>query len=425
MGIKQRLKERRAKKETEVRETLEDLLFSAGLLTTKITKEQAMNIPAVAACVNLISDTIASLPVYLYKEENGKVTKVEGDPRVALLNDDTGDTLDAFQWKKALIEDFLLYGAGYSYINRNRNNIKSLHYVDYPNVSIQMNTDPIFKDYDILVNGQTYRDFEFLKITKNTRNGVTGKGIIAEHNKILSVAYNAMLFEEFLVRTGGNKRGFLKSKPGTKLSKEAITELKASWANLHSNNSDAEKIVFLNDGVEFQESSATSVELQLNENKLSNSLEILKLFIVPPNILNGTANDEQHNNWVKECIAPKLVALQTAYDKDLLLPSQKGSFYWMFDTKELIKVDREKRYRAHEIAIKSGFMQIDEVRYEEDLPPLGLPWIKIGLQDVLYNPETEQVYTPNTNKTANINELKPFEGGDEDENRNPGQSDIA
>jgi len=420
LGIKSRLQKRKEKRSYEELNRLQDLLFESGVLTTEVKKEQAMNISSVAACVNLISDTIASLPVYLYKEENGRVTKVEGDPRVALLNDDTGDTLDSFQWKKALIEDYLLNGAGYSYINRERNAIKSLHYVDYKNVSVQMNTDPIFKDYDISVNGQTYRDFEFLKITKNTHDGVTGKGIIAEHNRILSVAYNTLVFQDFLIKTGGNKRGFLKSK--TKLSKLAIDELKASWSNLHNNNTETEKLVFLNDGVEFQESNATAVEMQLNETNQANSLEILKLFLVPPNILNGTANEEQQNNWRKVCIAPKLATLQTAFNKDLLLPSQKGSFYWAFDTDELYTTDIEKRFRAHEIGIKNGFLQIDEVRYKEDYEPLDLPFLKFGLQDVLYNPKTKEIYTPNTDKTAKMGEdNKTLEGGDNDANRDPGK----
>lgn len=49
-------------------------------------------------------------------------------------------------------------------------------------------------------------------------------------------------------------------------------------------------------------------------------------------------------------------------------------------------------------------MQVDEVRYKEDLAPLGLRWIKLGLNDVRYNPETKQIYTPNTNKTGTMGE---------------------
>lgn len=398
-----------------------DLLLKALIVNGEITKEQALNIPAVSACVELISSTVASLPVLLYQEREGKVMPIN-DNRVNLLNDDTGDTLDGYQFKKAWVTDYLLNGTGFAYINRKRNNVTSLHYVDYGQVSIHMNSDPIFKNYDILVYGRNYRDFEFLKITRKTKDGVTGKGILSENNKILSVVYNSLIFEELLVKTGGNKKGFLKSQ--ARLSEDAIKALKEAWNNLYRNNS--ENVVVLNNGVEFQEASNTSVEMQLNENKKTNSSEIYKMFLVPPSVLDGTANDTVYNNWIKICILPILSAIQTALNKDLLLPSEKGSFYFAFDTKDLLKGDIEKRFKAYEIASKNGFMQIDEIRYLEDLEPLGLDFIKLGLQDVLYDPITKSIYTPNTNKTADMNNPdSTMEGGEEDANRNSGKSGVA
>jgi HK97 family phage portal protein len=419
MGWWQRWRENRAlQRETRESMTLEELLLSAGITAETITKEQALNVPSVSACVGIISDTVAAMPIYLYKAENKKVSVVKNDNRVGFLNDDTKDTLDGFQFKKALVEDYLLNGAGYAYINRVRNNVKSIHYVDNRNLSVNMNADPIFKRYDILVNGETYRDFEFIKLPRKTKNGVTGIGIINENNKMLSVAYNSLVYEDILVKTGGNKKGFLKSLG--KLSTDAIKELKLAWKNLYKNND--ENVVVLNNGLDFQEASNTSVEMQLNENKKTNSAEICKLFIVPPSILDGSASDDEYNNWIKICILPILVAIQTALNKDLLLPSEKGSFYFAFDTKELLKGDIEKRFKAYEIATKNGILQIDEVRYLEDWEPLGLDFIKLGLQDVLYNPKTKEIYTPNTNKSTNMNDPG---GGDDDANRNPREPGVA
>lgn len=418
MGLLQKWREYRQHK---AEQQINELLLSAGIITGDLTKEQAMNVPAVAACVAVISDTIATLPVALYKANNGKVTEIDNDIRLKLLNDETGDTLDAFQFKKAMVEDYLLDGAAYAYINRKLNDVSSIHYVDQRNVSVNMNTDPIFKDYDILVNGAFYRDFEFLKITRKTKNGVTGLGIIEENNKILSVTYNSLVFEELLVKTGGNKKGFLKSQG--RLSQEAVEQLKSAWNNLYRNNT--ENVVVLNSGLEFQEASNTSVEMQLNENKKTNSAEISKLFLVPQSILDGSASDEVYNNWIKVCILPILTAIQTALNKDLLLPSEKGLFYFAFDTKELLKGDMEKRFKAYEIATKNGFMQIDEIRYKEDLEPLGLGFIKLGLQDVLYDPVSKTIYTPNTNKTADVSAPgEALEGGEENEDRNTQRSSI-
>ena len=84
-----------------------------------------------------------------------------------------------------------------------------------------------------------------------------------------------------------------------------------------------ENVLVLNNGLEFQEASQTSVEMQLNEHKQSNSDEICKLFLVPPRILTGEADEEEYNNWIKICILPILSAFESALNKDFLLPSEK------------------------------------------------------------------------------------------------------
>jgi HK97 family phage portal protein len=384
----------------EKRQSQLETILLGSTLTDTISTEQALSIPSVSSCVTLITDTIASLPIMLFHDTGDTTKPIEDDKRVMLLNDETNDTLDSFQWKKALITDFLLNGGGYSYINKTGNNVKSLNYVEFHKLNVIQGSDPIFKDYSISVNGDTYRDYQFLKILRKTRNGCTGSGIIAENNKILSVVYNSMIYEEILVKTGGNKRGFLKAL--RRLSETALAELKASWKNLYANNS--ENLMILNDGLEFTEASQSSVELQMNEQKKTNSAEIGKIFLVPANILDGTANDEEYANWIKVCIAPILTAFECALNRELLLPSEKKEHYFAFQTDLLLRGDILKRYTAYEVGIKAGFIQIDEVRYKEDLPPLGLKWIKLGLQDVLYFSDSDEIYTPNTNKLAKMGE---------------------
>ena len=375
-----------------------------GSENTTITKDEALNIPSLAGAVNFISSTIAMLPIEL-KRYDGKKANPD-DVRIALLNGVTGDTLDAFQMKKAWIEDMILKGKGYIYINHLRNTVKSLHYVQESKVTVMENTDPIFKDYDIMVNGIKYRDFEFLKLTRKTVNGVTGKGIIDENNKMLSVAYNSLEFENNLVQSGG-KKGFLQT--DRKVAESAINKIKSAWKRFYSKNSD--NIMVLNDGLKFTEASLSSVEMQLKENKEANSVEICKILNLSPEIINGTCSDEEYNNGIKTAILPVIKAIETALNKDLLLESEYKSLYFAVDTKPLLKGDIQKRYAAYAIGIKNNFMQLDDVREMEGMSPLGINFVKLGLNDVLYYPETGKVYTPNTGKTAEVDNLK---GGDDE-----------
>ena len=91
-----------------------DVLLTTLLRGDKITREQVLNIPAVEGNIDFISNAIASMPVKLYKRKAGKVEEVYNDSRVKLLNCDTGDTLDAFQFKKAIVEDYFLSTGGYA-----------------------------------------------------------------------------------------------------------------------------------------------------------------------------------------------------------------------------------------------------------------------------------------------------------------------
>lgn len=397
--------------EQVVEPSTDDVLLKALLGNTTITKEQALNIPSVQSCINFVANTVSMLPIKLYKDNNGKAEEVKDDVRVDLLNDDTKDTLDAVQFWRAIITDYFLGKGGYAYINRNLNNVISLHYVDESYISTIKNTDPIFKDYKILVNGKGYWPYEFIKILRNTKDGAQGISLIEENNLILSVAYSSLIFEETLVKKGGNKKGFIKSP--RKLTQEAIDKLKEAWRRLYSNNSD--NVVILNDGLEFQEASNTSVEMQLNENKETNSAEICKLFNIPENIIKGTATAKEYTNAFKMGVMPVLKAIECALNREFLLESEKSSFYFAFDTKEMLKGDIKERFEAYKIAIESNFMQIDEIRYMEDLPALGIDWIKLGLDSVLYNPKTKEIYTPNTDSIKKLGESK---GGDDDKSGN-------
>lgn len=400
MGIFKRKKEIRA--DTTVEENVSDVLLRALIGKTTITKEEALSIPTIESCIDIISGTIASLPIRLYRQEENRTVEIKDDSRTRLLNKDTGDTLTANQFWKAIIEDYYLGKGGYAFINKRLNKIESLHYVDAAKVSIIKNEHPIFKDYDIYVYDKKYMPYHFLKIFRKTKNGCESTSIIEESALMIGVLYHELVYEQNMVKKGGNKRGFLKSEK--KLSTPAMDELKEAYKKLYSNNE--ENVVVLNNGIEFQEASNTSIEMQLNENKETNANEIAKIFKVPIAIIKGSATKTDVDNFIKFCITPLISDIEGSLDRDLLLETEKDSYYFAFDTKELTRGNIKERYEAYEIGLRNNFLQADEVRDKEDLEALGIDWIKLGLDSVLYNPTTKEIYTPNTNETVNIDDLK-------------------
>ena len=301
-----------------------------------------------------------------------------------LLNNDTGDTLDPFQFKKAIVEDYLMGKGGYAYIRKFRNRVTGLFYVKDIFISVIKNFKPIFKDYVILVEGQEYKPYEFIKLLRKTTDGATGIGVTQELSKALETAYQTLIYQLGLVKSGGNKKGFLKSI--RKLGQDEINVLKTAWQNLYANNES--NVVVLNNGLEFQEASNSSVEMQLNESKKTLQEEINDIFHIKPDFY----------ETFKLAIYPIIKAFETALNRDLLLEKEKKNLFFEFDVKEIIKANIKERYEAYKLAKESSFMTINEIRKAENMEYIeGLDVVNVGLGAVLYDTNTHQYYTPNTN----------------------------
>jgi len=369
-----------------------DVLLTALLQNETIDREKAMTLPAVSGAVDLISNMVASMPVKLYKYKDGKVEEREKDTRVKILNGDTGDTLNAFELKKAMVADYLMGRGGYAYIERNRNEFTGLFYVDNIYIEILRNYRPIYKDYVILVLGEEHRPYDFVKLLRNTKDGSEGIGLTVEVSKALETAYNTLIYQLGMVKSGGNKKGFLKSQK--KLGQDEINLLKAAWRNLYANNE--ENVVVLNNGLEFQEASNNSVEMQLNESKKTLQDEINTIFHIYPNDFWRT---------FKEAIYPIVKAFETALNRDFLLETEKGKLFFEFDVKEIVKANLTERYNAYKTAKETGFMTLNEIRRAENMNYVeGLDVVNVGLGAVLYDTNTHKFYTPNTDSLTDPND---------------------
>ncbi len=364
--------------------TVSDVLLRALLSGETISRDKAMNIPAVASAVDLISSSVATMPVRLFKYKDDRVEEVTKDDRVSMLNGDTHDTLDGYQMKKACVMDMLLDGNGYIYIKKDGNDVSGLYYVDDRFIAISILDEPIYKTYQIGCGGGMYQPFEFIKLLRNTRDGARGFGITHDVSKALETAYRTMLYQLKMAKTNGNKRGFLKSE--RRLGQDEINLLKQAWNNLYSTDSE-ENVVVLNNGIDFKEASNTSVEMQLNETMKNLQDQIKDIFHISDNF----------ELTFKMAIYPVVKAFETALNRDLLLEKEKGKYFFELDVKEIIRANIKERYESYKLAKECGFMTINEMRRAENMNHVeGLDVVDLGLGSVLYNIETHSYYTPNT-----------------------------
>ena len=369
----------------------DDLLLKALLQGGNVDRATALSIPVISGCVDLICNTFAMIPFKLYKEtiKDGKrATEEIPDNRVKLINEDTTDTLDGFQFKKAICEDYLMGKGGYAYIKKVGNKFVGLFYVEDSKITIQKNSDSIYKRFDVMVDGNLYKNYEFLKVLRNTKDGASGKGLTEEISQALQTASRRLRYEYELTATGGSRKGFLKSQKH--LDDKSLKALKNAWEEYYAGNANT---VVLNDGIDFQEASNSSQQNEMNEKTRTFAEEVREIFHINTNF----------DDFIKNAIMPIATAFTTALNRDLLLEKEKNGYYFAPDTKELLKGSLKERYDAYRIAITTGFKTRNEIRYMEDDDAIeGLDMITLGLGEVLLNAETGEIFVPNTNSIAKM-----------------------
>lgn len=402
----------------ETPEGLADLLLSGTDM--QASRKEVLTLPAVTACLQFITGAVSGMPVRLYRRmENGGKEEIE-DYRTQLLNKETGDTLDAVQFKRALVTDYLLSGAGYAFVNWQRNKIKSVHYVAFDNVSALTNADPVFKEVNYWINGQRYDDYQVLRILRDSDDGMEGHGILKENQALFSTMFKALRYEHSTIGSGA-KRGFLKS--SKHLDAGILRSLRMAWAKLFSGDN---SVVVLNDGLDFQEIGTTATENQLVDNKTMNNNSVYAIFGIPTGLFSDNPTSETYLQAIRTAVLPVARAIENALNKFMLLESEKGSLFFTLDSSAITEADTMTRYQCYEIGLKNSWLTVDDIRKRENMLPVGMDSIKLGLDAVLYDPKSGEIYTPNTGVKANINEAAEtppkasnLKGGGNGEGGNP------
>ena len=406
--------EQRAEQWLEADGALELFFKQLGSLSRNFTQEEAMGIPALAGCLEFICGIAASVPIRLYRVGEGEEKEITDDPRLSILNEDTGDLLTGPEWKKAFFMDYLLRGRAWAYQNMKLNRLESLHYVDDRAISVCTNEDPVFKKAVVNIHGRTYWPWQFIHMARNTKDGVRGVGILGQARPQLSMALNYIDFENALVKGGGSKRGFLQSE--RKLEPDHLKELKSNFEKMYGGSNDA--VVVLNKGVTFTPAQATSVEMQLAENKARNREEICSLVCLPVSIITGNAKVEEFSRAIQVAILPLLDSFDKALNRAALLESEKGVLRWACDTRDLESTDLIKRYNAYTQACKAGWLSKNEIRHKEKYKPIeGLDVVSMNLADVLFDIKTGKFFVPNTGQAVKMTAVQTNtkEGGVNDE----------
>ena len=341
-----------------------------------IDEETAMKIGALNQGIGIIGDTISSLSLYLYKEQDGFQEVFYDDPRSKVMSDMANETLSAFNLKKALIKDLILRGNAYAKIERNGKDV-FLRYLPTNVVTPKKDNSGYYfevQSYSTDVSGERYPAevidaYDMLVLTKNNQyNSITGKGILDYANDVLATCVEETNYMYNLLVNGLSSKAILNSK--TPFKREIKEQLKRDLRDYYQGSNNAGKIMLLEGDVNVLPLAMTPTDMKLLENKAFNISEIARYLNIPKHLLGLDKQQGTYSNITLErlqlltnTLMPYVTILEQAMNQKLLDDKERANgYYFKFDVSELMKMTTQDNADYMLKLYDANVVTIEEVR---------------------------------------------------------------
>jgi HK97 family phage portal protein len=339
-----------------------------------VNERTAMTTSAVYACVRVISETVASLPLHVYRRVGQGKEKALDHRLYCLLHDQPNSEMTSFVFRETLMGHLLLWGNAYAQIIRDgRGQVIGL----YPLLPDRMEVGRTGKGrlyYRYLKDGREYflRKEEVLHVPGLSFDGLVGYSPIAMAKNAIGMA---LATEEYGSKFFANdaRPSVVLEHPGILKDPEKIRE---SWNKIYRGSENSHKVAVLEEGMNVKTLSIPPEQAQFLETRKFQIEEICRIFRVPPhlvaNLERATFSNIEHQSisFVVHTIRPWLVRLEQAFNCALFSEAEKGKYFASFVVDGLLRGDYESRMKGYAIGIQNGFMSPNDVRNLENMNPI-------------------------------------------------------
>ena len=347
----------------------------------QVDEKSAMQIATVYACVRLLADSVAQLPLHLYKMvgEDGQ-EKAREHPLYNILYRQPNPEMTDFSFKEVLMTHLLLWGNAYVQIIRDgKNNVLGLYPLLPENVEIDRdakgNLYYIYHAYTDEVPGEnnkdiTFRRDEILHIPGLGFNGLVGFSPIAMMKNSLGTNIAVEKYGSSFFKNGAQPSGVLEH-PGVLKDPQKIRD---NWSSVYGGPNNAHKVAVLEENMHYKPISLPPEDSQFLSTREFGVEEICRIFRVPPHMVQdlkrATYSNIEHQSidFVVHTLDPWLIRIEKAIIKDVLLDEEKDAFFPKFNVDGLLRGDIESRMRAYGTGISNGFFSPNDARRKENMP---------------------------------------------------------
>ncbi len=336
-----------------------------------VNEKTAMQTSSVYACIRVLAETIASLPLHVYKRtENGKVKAIDHN-LYYLLHDCPNLEMTSFVFRETIMTHLLLWGNSYSQIIRDgRNNILCL----YPLLPDKMQVDrnergDIYYIYN--KDGVLYklRNDEVLHIPGLGFDGILGYSPIAMAKSAVGMSLAA---EEYGSRFFAND-----ARPSLVLQHPGVvkdpSKLRESWNSVYQGSGNAFKTAILEEGMTVQTLSIPPGDAQFLETRKFQIEEICRIFRVPPHLIadleRATFSNIEHQSisFIDNTIVPWVSRIEQSMQKALISKSERSTYFIKFNLTARLRGDAASRAAFYQIMRQNGVMSANDIRMLEEM----------------------------------------------------------
>lgn len=345
--------------------------YGRSISGKRVTPYNAMQLTAVYACIRIIAETVASLPLNLYKYADDGKEKAYQHPLYRLLHDEPNPEMSSMTFRETLMHHILITGNAYAQIIRNGLGEVVALYPLLPNkmrVERSMADKKIYYRYSSDRDGQiTLSSDDVLHIPGLGYDGIIGYSPIAMCRNSIGLAMAADDYGSAFFESGARPTGILRH-PGHLKDPAKIRD---AWEQTYG--SGQHRTAVLEEGVEYQQIAISPNEAQFLETRKFQVNEICRIYRVPPHMVadlekSSFSNIEQQSlDFVQNTVTPWLVRLEQNMQRQLLLPTEKSQYLIKHNANGLLRGDYQSRMNGYAVGRQNGWYSINEIRELEDM----------------------------------------------------------
>lgn len=347
-------------------------------ITQNIDEDTAMGIASLYQGITIISDTIASMPIYLYRNNDGFQEMLVDDPRNNIMSGMANEVLTSYNLKKVMVKDLILYGNSYVKIVRGKGDtVESLYYLPNEVVTPKSDSNGYYfeiKEFDTGVDGEKVDSevvdfYDMLLLIRNNKyNSVKGTGLLDIAKDTLSLAVEENTYLNNLFRNGLSARAILSSK--TPLKREIKQKLKQDLKSFYSGAKNAGTIMVLEGDMNLVPLTLSPQDIKLIEQKTFTISEVARYLNIPKHMLNLDRGQGLYSNITQErlslmfnTLTPYTVAIEESLNQKLLTEDERSQgLFFKFDTSELLRLTPQDQAQYMLQLYSTGVVTVEEVR---------------------------------------------------------------